>query len=75
MSFTITFYLVTVKKKPFSPSTSTNNNLTQIVINSYINIQKKIGINLHYFELSDSFSNMTAKVIRGKKDKLDFIKA
>lgn len=66
MNFTTTSYLVTLQK-PYSTSTSTNNNLTQIDINSFVNIQKKIGIHLYYLELDDGFSDMTAKMIVEKK--------
>lgn len=72
MNFTNTSHLVTLQN-PYSPSTSTNDNLTQVVINSFINIQKKTGIHLYYLELGDGFSDMTAKLIIEKKDKLDLI--
>lgn len=72
MNFTTTSYLGTLQK-PYSSSISRNNNLNQIVINSFVNIQKKTGIHLYYLELDDGFSDMTAKVIIEKKDKLDFI--
>lgn len=73
MSLTAAFYLVMVKKI-ICPFHYTYYNLSQIVIYSFINTQKKTCIRLHHPELFSGFLEMIVKVTI-EKNKLDFIQA